>query len=688
MGALLLCGCGAGKEPDEVRSIRAYYLPLDATSNPSVLTQSAKIQLDALGDFEPSVRTSEAARDDAVGVDLPFPLSTRGVEAKAESGQSRWSGLGLAGGDGNIGFALWPVRDGCALWEPSAAGFPPQAVGAAFGYLPEERSLLLVGSDYDLAESRVAVIDVTTGKAFETDGLPSSLAYASVTAFGRHKWLIAGGIDPTGLVAPGDTAQVFDATSEKLEANSITLKQIRSHHTAIALASGETLLVGGMDLEKKPLTSLETVSPKTRTAKNEGLANPKFARVRPAVLRLDNDEIFVAGGYAGPSSGDPPISGIEWFSPDAKTTVRSLGDPSIHVARAHAFVAMPGGGVLAVGLCVAKSVTDPCATNLDDYQSRSVTWIGPGGELHVLPNLLPPVTFARLVPGSDGEPWLFVVTKNPVQESWFRFNPWTGSFEIPENEPSSGPISIRDPNQTLPDTPLALPLSIDPGLFVWLEQREEVTGNRPRLVGFRFDTRSELARHVGPLLKSDTSHMVPSVPPANLDPSSPISAGVPLELTGESAVVTVADATYANVDVTIEFDQSEPIVIFGGAHRFGGPECAWPDETAENSGDPLILSRRGTSVTLRRGKASRTCSVGSGRFPFALAGFEWRGGDGALARDHSALALEELPEEPLVLVRGAHRVESDLTCGVVVPGIVIGDPFEIASWTLRCGQRA
>src|SRR5687768_1460519 len=54
----------------------------------------ARIELQALGDFEASNRTAESASANASALELSFPLSTRAVTAEANDGDDRWLGAG------------------------------------------------------------------------------------------------------------------------------------------------------------------------------------------------------------------------------------------------------------------------------------------------------------------------------------------------------------------------------------------------------------------------------------------------------------------------------------------------------------------------------------------------------------------------------------------------------------------
>jgi hypothetical protein len=693
---LLVSGCGPDREPDQIRTIRAYYVN-PAVCGPEDADGDVNIQLEAVGDFEPSQNTSESPPVDATGLELAFPIDTLGVEALAELAhpqlgkESRWAGVGMAPSDANISFLLWPSRTACPVWQPaqSANAFPLDAVGTSIGYLPQKRLLLLSGSAYESGDARSLVIDVGTGEFQEIPGAKTPIAFSTITAFGSNKLLVAGGLDPRGATSPGDSARVFDARTRSFETQDIILVFDRSRHAAIVLSNGDTLLVGGVGKDNDALSSFERVSParpKNTAASDQDLVVLTHARVSPTVLRLSDDSIFIAGGREELSPDSKTVSKLDWLSPDASKLVASIdtanGRP-IRVGRVHSFAPMPGGGVLAVGLCLVETPGDECDQNVEERQNRSVAWIRPDRSIHVSNTLLPDLSFTQLVPGTDGAPWLFAKTRKPDQAIWERFLPWQGTFEIQENEPLSGPkpspvtdlcgcveeqcskeietcqadteceriqscvdasgrcdvedvegcklkyptgVVSFEPVQNCAESrcgprPLAAPLSIDPGLFVWLEQERSSGGVAlPKLMGFRFDTRNAFSRQVTPLIADGPEHLAPGIPPFATTPPINDASQVrydptlrTLRLVGPEGKVTVADATYSDVDLVIK-TLANPRVGFG-EQWFGQEVCAWPQGSG---GDILRVRRRGTSVTLDRDGETITCSVASGRHSIAL----------------------------------------------------------------------
>lgn len=622
---MLVSGCGPDKEPDEIHTIRAYYC------GPAAHGTKVGFLLEAVGDFEPSTQTSEGVSDTDVNLDLPFPLKTRGVEVEGTSQQDHWTGVGLVNSASNIAFTLWPVRDPCVMYEPTdEQPFPRTAVGTAMGYLRERNLLLMAGSAFpDGAPSGALAIDLDRGTHTSIADIGTPLAYATITPFGSDALLVAGGDDPAGDVSPGDDARVFDARSLEFQDQPIKLKRTRSRHGAVTLRTGETLLVGGIDDDAIPIGTedkatgqrdpvLELVSPDDRKSSDDGLAAKLEPRVQPTVLRLSDDRIFIGGGFTGPNPGDPPATKLEWLSPDATKVVKSL---DVVLARGHAFAQLPGGAILAVGMCT--NATPTCTTD-PERPRKSATWIQPDFKIVDLQMLGSPLAFARLVSGADGSPWLFARTEKPNRDAWLVFDPWTGTFNQPVNEPLSGPIQAGAAEELPP------PLAIDPGLFVWLEQTSGVLGSQARLVGFRYSTRNIYSRQVGALLVAATEHIAPSIPPPDawgskdqlpfdgpgLEFDQALLLGGPAS-DSQPAAATVADTTYADVDIQFDADQALPRVAFAGTW-LGSEDCPWPAGT----GTRLAISRRGTTVTLRRGGLTSSCSIAPERGSIVFVGPE------------------------------------------------------------------
>lgn len=587
---LLLSGCAPEPEPDRVLRVEVH-LPAATGAAPPDLS----IELTALGDFEGSAFTSKIAPGSARALPLPFPGSTRAVSALAQGDHQSFSGVGSADSAGNIDVLLWRTKDSTPLWPAGDASFPEQATGMAFGV--HGRHLLAAGSLSASADaSRAFTVDLATGRASEVaEGMLGARAFASVTAFGSELMLVAGGVDPTlspsdlAAAPPLDTATEYDVKKARFDRTRvIPLAQPRARHAAVVLASGETLLVGGAGPNGVALGTLEAVSPKDHASRSAGLATLKQPRIAPIALRLSDDRVFVGGG----SSAVGTVNVLEWLSPDAR--VLSFIQESFVVAEAHGFAAMPGGGVLAVGVCVPKGVPS-CLT-----PAQSVTWLRADGSADVLPSLSFAPTQVALVAANDGAPWLFARTSAAVL--WKRFDPWTGRFDEPKTRPLLGP-----------DPDLPAPLGVDAGAFVWLER-----AGAPRLAGFRHDVRGPFARDVAPLLLAGRENVAPNRFPSGVSQTGIEYSGAGLGLSGEDTLAVVADTSYADFDLELTLTSGPPPVVVLGVTRVGGDDCPWRSLDAAAPGEVLKLFRRGDQATLERSGERRACPIDSGRLSVGL----------------------------------------------------------------------
>lgn len=563
------------------------------------LPSTISVELTALGDFEGSAITSKIAPGDARGLGLPFPATTRAVNALGQSGSEEFLGVGSASTNGNIDVLLWRATGTTPLWPTGGANFPTDAEGAAVGLDPQARTLLVAGALVSSADaSRAFRVGLADGSAEEVvDGMLPARAFASVTAFGTDFMLLAGGVDPT--LAGGDlasspplaSASEYRVSTARFDRTKlIPLAQPRARHAAVVLTNGETLLVGGQGPGAVALSSLEAISPKDRAARIAGLATLSRPRIGPQAIRLTDGRVLVAGG----TKDGAPVGVLEWLTPDAHALTLLL--ENLVLASSHSFVAMPGGGVLGVGVCLPKGV-QAC---LGDVPKSSVTWFRSDGTPDALPKLAFSPSKVSLIRANDGEPWLYATTTGG--QVWKRFDPWTASFDEPVRRPSSGP-----------DAALPGPLAVDSGAFVWLEK-----GATVRLSGFRHDVRGPYARDVAPLLLTGREHMVPNRFPSNLSSAGIEFGSTGLGLSGTEALVSVADTDYAGVELAITLSSGPPPVVVLGDTRLGGSECEWPSSEPAEPGELLTLLRHTSQVVLSRNGKSRTCPSPKGRLGVAL----------------------------------------------------------------------
>jgi hypothetical protein len=564
-------------------------------------SSAAHLELAPLGDFGATAALSPPLRG-ANSTELDLPQATRALDAAVIDDLGKpFIGYVERQASPDLSLLLWPRAEACAL-DAGPGSLALRSEGAALGYSPKTRVLLIAGGGVPSAAAESVALrtfDSGTGEykllsAARPGDEPSALseprAFASVTPFG-DKLLIAGGENPlrgeSAALAPASgTAEIFDPGSGRIDARRITLSVERSRHTAIALGSGETLLVGGRGPRGTALNALEVVSPRTQSASLASLPSLDAARLFPVVLRLDDQRLFIAGGT---SADGTPLAALEWLSADARTHLLTRLPENLPARHDRAFAALPGGGVLAVGGCAPSEVSCESACRIGcppidpDSASAEVRydafWIAPDGTATELEF---PIEAPRpvLLGGADGAPLLS--TGDPTNPTIYRFNPWRARFE---------PADLVAP---LPPRAALGGESLDAQAFAWLA--EDASG--ARLIGARWGTREHFA--------SDDVLLSGSPPerelPFPLVPDRMASEHVRyladsriLAFDGDSTpAVYVAGADYADVAIDLWVEGHAPRVVLGSL-EFGENSCPWPPGAAttfrvERVADKVILS--------------------------------------------------------------------------------------------------
>lgn len=522
------------------------------------------MQLVALGDFDRSNDSVSILGSSTSAQPLELPPETRAVELSTLGDRGYW-GTGVLDEHHQISVLLWPRAQACALAE--------------LGQVSPEGWLLGVGRDQLLCLAGVpgdgaAGVAIDLGSARETPlehGLTSPRLHASLSSLGESV-LIAGGSDPESGRARGD-AELFDPGALRFAAEPLRLAAPRTRHAAVVLPSGAALLVGGESEAGDALASVELLSAEpSRPAR--ALALLGTPRIQPSALLLDSGRILVGGGFVwtasnqDPRAGRQPIAGVELLRLDL-TGSATPPIPLEPAALERAFVAVPGGGALAVGGC------EPLVRNPDSCLpcgngpgciSRDVWWLDAQGSASPLPPLPEALAAAepRLVAAAEGAPWLL------ANGRLARFDPWQGRF-----------VTMAEAGYA----PVQAPLALGAGSFAWLQG----DGGGLQLLGEHASQRGPLTQDVAPLLVGSGRAVVPHraptsvVPDAELTLRYAVSSG--LELAGAAAVASIADTQYA--DFTLDLLLAEgpaPLVRLSGAAAvagesavIGGLECPWPE---------------------------------------------------------------------------------------------------------------
>jgi hypothetical protein len=552
-------GAACGKTPDVTTRAVTLHVPVACAAG-----DGAYGEYFAYGDFEPALPAKGHVLAD-VGDPLPeIAPASRALVVTAGESDEAWEGTTSVAPSGGVDLLLLPTLASCALSTPVDA-----RVGAALAPMENER-VLVVGGEGN-PTPRTFVADLSTGAvAPVTTGLLTQRTRASVTAFADGA-LVAGGVGDDGKTLA--TAEVYSpALSGFDQQRPIQIGDPRADPGAVVLATGETLLVGGVGEDlATPLASMEIVDPVTRTVRTEQVAQLAIPRRAPSVIRLASGEVLVAGGFD--ASGDP-VATLEWFAADASHATKRARD--LVTSSSMAFMPLVGGGALAV----IAPPQDAAAT------FQSVWVIGADGALDAATPIAGALTAPALFGGAGGAPVLW------TGDRWLQWQPWLGSF---------GALSVLDDAPARVATATCSP---DPGLAFWLD------ASGPALVGLRFDVRGVYSPLAGPLLRGDTSDMAPDRLPSpgvlSFDPSSGLAMGP-----GASAFVS--DRTYGDATIDVDSPTGEPALVvlrdaMGDELEVGGTTCPGAITSGTSS---LHVGRQGPSVTWAiAGGASGTCPDG------------------------------------------------------------------------------
>ena len=129
----------------------------------------------------------------------------------------------------------------------------PVSSGQSRTLLPDGRWLLIGG---ERTETAVAMLDPSTGRTTVlATHLDTPRAWHTATVLPDGGVLIAGGIDPSGTLAP--TIERFDVGTATFQTLSSAGLLARSRHTATLLSDGRILITGGIGREGRPLDTAD-----------------------------------------------------------------------------------------------------------------------------------------------------------------------------------------------------------------------------------------------------------------------------------------------------------------------------------------------------------------------------------------------------------------------------------------------
>jgi hypothetical protein len=530
----------------------------------------------ANGDFEDSQTAVSSLYLREVGRELSeLPNETRSVivDVSHPAQSVDWRGTAEVPAAGPVNVLVWPGGETCRLTR-NVVLRTDVSLGV-FG-----RHFMVAGGRVDRQVPQAFVGDLTTGIVTDLEfGLASGRSNATITAFrdspdqDPSPALVAGGEDVDSHALT--TAELYlpkrgaDGDIGDFDRAKIDIGDARTKHGAVVLASGETLLVGGIGQFVLPVATMVIIDPKTRRSRTSRVATLAVARSNPTVLRLASGEIMVAGGF---DRANLPVPTIEWFSADASRATKRPVD--LVTGQERAFVPLEGGGALAV-VRPAAGVTD----------FSTVFVISADGTLEPAVPIDPAaLEELRLFPGTEGAPVLWTGRR------WLRWEPWFGAFQPIADAPTRGPHG-------------AAIGSGDSGLALWLDDRRDddesllLPDGQLNVRGYRFATRSRYGTVRNPLLVDGPAGLAPDRVVGTPGSSIRFVDGSGLEL-GPGASAFVTDVTFRNVSVAIDGGATPYLVLRqenGRELEIGGLACGFTQNVARS----LLVDRIGKRVTVR-----------------------------------------------------------------------------------------
>ncbi len=125
------------------------------------------------------------------------------------------------------------------------------------------------------------------------------------------------------------------------------LSQPRAYATALALPSGEILVVGGLDKDAPDVTNTESELVNVKTGAVSVLQQQLEGRLHQTMTRALGDKIVVAGGVKYVTTHWDPVDSVDVYLPTDRKWVSA--SPLIEPRSDHAAVALVTGMVMVIG---------------------------------------------------------------------------------------------------------------------------------------------------------------------------------------------------------------------------------------------------------------------------------------------------------------------------------------------------
>jgi hypothetical protein len=195
---------------------------------------------------------------------------------------------------------------------------------------------------------------------------------ASATLLPNGDVLVAGGsprFNRGGITRA--TAELYDPSTGRWTLTG-SMREARQDHSAVLLANGKVLVLGGNASDGGParlLSSAELYDPSTGTWTDTGRL--LSARTNATATLLADGRVLVAGGVS--SSADRPERSAEVYDPATGTWAKTS---AMRVARnGHTATLLPDGHVLVTG---GQCCSDPAVASSELYDPISGTWTATG----------------------------------------------------------------------------------------------------------------------------------------------------------------------------------------------------------------------------------------------------------------------------------------------------------------------
>jgi hypothetical protein len=167
------------------------------------------------------------------------------------------------------------------------------ATGQSQTLLPDGKLLLLGGETIDATSNDAFIKDPRSGEQIPLlNKLQRARSWHTATTLPDGKILILGGVNADGQIE--ESAEIFDAETQKFESVEIKGMTPRAHHTATLLTDGRVLIAGGLSGKGKTLNSIELLNLQVNAVVSR--ARLKTARSNQSARLQTNGDVLLWGG--------------------------------------------------------------------------------------------------------------------------------------------------------------------------------------------------------------------------------------------------------------------------------------------------------------------------------------------------------------------------------------------------------